>query len=282
MEGGSPSCCAGARGSTIRTTPAPPSGTATTRTMSTPTLASVPAVSPPQHPSPSEPLEGIPAGVQEGSRPAPVIGDPRWQGLPRVSDRTIRTTPAHCPTAPDLGCLVGFCWALTPTTPPPRPGPPAAPAPAAWPRCAPPAGSARRGRQSDRAATAAPSGDQPPPAGARCRWREGKPWETGRGSGLEPTPRASIAQPDPVSLPPLHRGSVSAAKAFISMANVHGKSGALQGPAESGVAASEHRDGAHLRRLELAGHREGGEQGHQAGLLHRPAAAADVDRDAGL
>ena len=66
------------------------------------------------------------------------------------------------------------------------------------------------------------------------------------------------------------------------MANVHGKSGALQGPAESGVAASEHRDGAHLRRLELAGHREGGEQGHQAGLLHRPAAAADVDRDAGL
>ena len=41
------------------------------------------------------------------------------------------------------------------------------------------------------------------------------------------------------------------------MANVHGKSGAPQGPAESGVAASEHRNGAHLRRLELAGHREG-------------------------
>ncbi len=97
--------------------------------MSTPTLASVPAASPPQHPSPSEPLEGIPAGVLEGSRPAPVIGDPRWQGLPRANGRTIRTTPAHCPTAPDLGCLVGFCWALTPTTPPPRPGPPAAPAP---------------------------------------------------------------------------------------------------------------------------------------------------------
>ena len=46
--------------------------------------------------------------------------------------------------------------------------------------------AARGGRQSDRAATTAPSGDQPPPAGARCRWREGKPWETGRGSGLEP------------------------------------------------------------------------------------------------
>ena len=27
----------------------------------------------PQHPSPSEPLEGIPAGAQEGSRSAPVI-----------------------------------------------------------------------------------------------------------------------------------------------------------------------------------------------------------------
>ena len=56
----------------------------------------------PQHPSPSEPLEGIQAGAQEGSqtrgsRPAPVIGDPRWQGLPQASDRTIRTTPAHGP-----------------------------------------------------------------------------------------------------------------------------------------------------------------------------------------
>ncbi|MFM9089696.1 MAG: hypothetical protein ACKOPT_16480 [Cyanobium sp.] len=38
----------------------------------------------PQHPSPSEPLEGIPAGVQEGSRPAPVIGDTRRQGMPRT------------------------------------------------------------------------------------------------------------------------------------------------------------------------------------------------------
>jgi hypothetical protein len=50
---------------------------------------------------------------------------------------------------------------------------------------------------------------------------------------------------------------VSAAKAFISMANVHGKSGALQGPAESGVAASEHRNGAHLRSLQLAGQPRG-------------------------
>jgi hypothetical protein len=113
MEGGSPSCCAAARGSTIRTTLAPPSGTATTRTMSTPTLASVPAVSPPQHPSPSEPLEGIPAGVQEGSRPAPVIGDNRRYGLPLTHDRTIRTAPAHCPMAPDLGDTVGLCCAHT-------------------------------------------------------------------------------------------------------------------------------------------------------------------------
>ena len=58
--------------------------------------------------------------------------------------------------------------------------------------------------------------------------------------------------------------------------------GAPQGPATSGVAASEHRDGADPGGLELPGHREGREQGHEPGLLHRPATAADVDRDAGL
>jgi hypothetical protein len=96
-----PSCCAAVPGSTNLTTAAPPTGTATIRPTSVPTSAFAPAVSSPQHPSPSEPLEGIPAGVQEGSKPAPVIGDPRWQGLPRASDSTIRTTPAHCPTAPE-------------------------------------------------------------------------------------------------------------------------------------------------------------------------------------
>jgi len=95
-EGGSPSCCAAVPGSTNPTIAAPPTGTATTRPTSTPTLVFAPAVFSPQHPSPSEPLEGIPAGVQEGSRPAPVIGLP------------IRTTPAHCPMAQDLGSLVGF------------------------------------------------------------------------------------------------------------------------------------------------------------------------------
>jgi len=60
--------------------------------------ASVPAVSLPQHPSPSEPLEGIPAGAHGGSRPAPVIGDNRGPGLPRTRGRTIRTAPA--PTLP--------------------------------------------------------------------------------------------------------------------------------------------------------------------------------------
>jgi hypothetical protein len=34
--------------------------------------------------------------------------------------------------------------------------------------------------------------------------------------------------------------------------------------------------------MQLQGHREGGEQGHQARLLHRPAAATEMDRDAGL
>ena len=44
----------------------------------------------PQHPSPSEPLEGIPAGAPEGSRPAPVIG--RLCPL-------IRTAPEGAPLA---------------------------------------------------------------------------------------------------------------------------------------------------------------------------------------
>jgi formylglycine-generating enzyme required for sulfatase activity len=45
----------------------------------------------PQHPSASEPLEGIPAGAQEGSRPAPVIGRLR---------PPIRTAPGGAPLAP--------------------------------------------------------------------------------------------------------------------------------------------------------------------------------------
>ena len=44
----------------------------------------------PQHPSASEPLEGIPAGAQEGSRPAPVIGRLR---------PPIRTAPGGAPLA---------------------------------------------------------------------------------------------------------------------------------------------------------------------------------------
>jgi hypothetical protein len=52
----------------------------------------------PQHPSPSEPLEGIPAGAPEGSqtrgsRPAPVIGRFR---------RLIRTAPGGAPPAHGL------------------------------------------------------------------------------------------------------------------------------------------------------------------------------------
>ena len=45
----------------------------------------------PQHPSASEPLEGIPAGAQEGSRPAPVIGQLR---------PPIRTAPGGAPLVP--------------------------------------------------------------------------------------------------------------------------------------------------------------------------------------
>jgi hypothetical protein len=109
------SCCAAAPGSTIPTTAAPPTGTATTRPTSTPTLVFVPAVSSPQHPSPSELLKGIPTGVQEGSqtrgsRPAPVIGAPHQSGLSLADGRTIRTAPAHCPMASDLGAIGGLSF----------------------------------------------------------------------------------------------------------------------------------------------------------------------------
>lgn len=51
-----------------------------------------------QHPSPSEPLEGIPAGAPEGSRPAPVIG--LLVGL-------IRTAPEGAPATPGLASGAG-------------------------------------------------------------------------------------------------------------------------------------------------------------------------------
>jgi len=68
----------------------------------------------PQHPSPSEPLEGIPPREREGSktqgsqtrgsqtrgsRPAPVISDHGPPGLPRVGRRLIRTAPGGAPIA---------------------------------------------------------------------------------------------------------------------------------------------------------------------------------------
>ena len=44
--------------------------------------------------------------------------------------------------------------------------------------------------------------------------------------------------------------------------------------------ASEHRDQANVAGLELAGHRLGGAQRHQAGLLDRPAPATEVQGEA--
>jgi hypothetical protein len=46
--------------------------------------------------------------------------------------------------------------------------------------------------------------------------------------------------------------------------------------------ASEHRDGADVAGLQLAGHRLGGAQGHQPRLLHRTGPATEVEREAGL
>jgi len=46
--------------------------------------------------------------------------------------------------------------------------------------------------------------------------------------------------------------------------------------------ASVDRDGADVAGLQLAGHRQGGAQGHQPRLLHRTGPATEVERDAGL
>ena len=98
----------------------------------------------------------------------------------------------------------------------------------------------------------------------------GKPWGNRERQQPNAPTGSSTAQPDPVPRPPLHRGSVSAAKAFIALANVQGKSGAPHGPAQGGVPPTAPRRCPPPRCLQLAGHLEGGEQGHQAGLLHRP------------
>jgi hypothetical protein len=89
---------------------------------------------------------------------------------------------------------------------------------------------------------------------------------------------ASAAEPKSVPWPPLppQQGQQQA------MAEVQGKRGPAGPRHKAAGAASEHRNGAHPRRLQLAGHREGGEQGHEPWLLHRPTSAADMNRDAGL
>ena len=83
----------------------------------------------PQHPSPSEPPEGIPAGAPEGSmtrgaktrrpqtrasRPAPVIGDPGIPGLPGACRRLIRTAPGGASPAPGLAIGNGSALSFSP------------------------------------------------------------------------------------------------------------------------------------------------------------------------
>jgi hypothetical protein len=59
----------------------------------------------PQHPSSSEPLEGIPTGVQEGSRPAPEISCP---------GALIRTAPGGAPPAHGLAIGAGSAPLFSP------------------------------------------------------------------------------------------------------------------------------------------------------------------------
>jgi hypothetical protein len=70
-------------------------------------------------------------------------------------------------------------------------------------------------------------------------------------------------------------GAVPAAMALGAKRQIKGLGRILKpakeqrGSAQGGAAASEHRNRVYPCRLQLAGHRQGGEQGHQAGLLHR-------------
>ena len=190
-----------------------PTGTATTRPTSTPTTAFAPAVS-----SPPAPFTVRAVGRDSSGRERRVT-DPRVQT--RSGDRRsplARPAPSqrpHDPHNPGPRPQTWDAWwafperVLTPTTPPPHRKPPAAPVPAAGPRCAPPAGNGLRGRQSDRAATTAPAVINPRRLKLDADGERGSHGETGRGSGSAPPPGASTAQPDPVPRPPLHRVSAS-------------------------------------------------------------------------
>jgi hypothetical protein len=97
----------------------------------------------------------------------------------------------------------------------------------------------------------------------------------------------TIVTSDPVPWPPLWLllGRLSLQRQLDgcgAKTNVQGKRGPAGPRYGAAVAASEHRNGAHPRRLQLAGHREGSEQRHEPGLLDWPTAAADGYRDAGL
>ena len=130
---------------------------------------------------------------------------------------------------PPQGCLVGFCWALTPTTLPPRHEQPAAPAPAAGPRCAAPAGSARRGARAIEQPQPHPAAINPRRLELDADGERGSHGKPGGAAALRP--HRGQPSPNPIRFScPLHRGSASAATASISMANVRGKAGPPPGP----------------------------------------------------
>ena len=108
----------------------------------------------------------------------------------------------------------------------------------------------------------------------------GKP---GRAEPQRPHRGAITATADPVPRPPLWWLLSRLSYSDHSLAAAPKRSSTGNGaPLRAPLAASEHRNGAHPRRLQLAGDGKGREQRHEPWLLHRPTTAADVDRDAGL
>jgi hypothetical protein len=160
------------------------------------------------------------------------INRPRWRLEVGLAGRRATPERSHSDAAKvgRAAQAARRCQPLTPTTPPPPRWRPAAPAPAAARRIAPPTGNGPRAEPSDPATRSAPSGDRHRPAGARCRWIEGRrPWETGKGNGPAPQ-RGNRRRARPGCLASPH----SVTRPATAMAEVQGKAGPRRTPPPGG------------------------------------------------